>query len=316
MLEIIKYDANKHKILWDSFVLKSNNGTIFHSRKFLSYHKERNFQDCSFLFQNKNNIEALFTGAIIDDVLYSHPGASFGGFIYNQLSFEFGSKIVELLLEFAQQNNLKEIVIVPTPFIYYNQYNEVMEYCLYINGFSVIEYYMSSFVNLESNLLDQLHNRKKRYIKKMEGEIEIELSKDLDSFYPILVNNKLKHKTKPTHTLEELKILMQQFPDEIKLLLSCQNNKIIGGALNFITNKNSCILFYNMIDYEYQSLQVASLQIYASLKWAQENNLKFLDIGVSQLYEGDKIIPHESLINFKEQFGAKAMIRKVMKLNL
>ena len=109
---------------------------------------------------------------------------------------------------------------------------------------------------------------------------------------------------------------MQQFPDEIKLLLSCQNNKIIGGALNFITNKNSCILFYNMIDYEYQSLQVASLQIYASLKWAQENNLKFLDIGVSQLYEGDKIIPHESLINFKEQFGAKAMIRKVMKLNL
>ena len=316
MLEIIKYDANKHKILWDSFVLKSNNGTIFHSRKFLSYHKERNFQDCSFLFQNKNNIEALFTGAIIDDVLYSHPGASFGGFIYNQLSFEFGSKIVELLLEFAQQNNLKEIVIVPTPFIYYNQYNEVMEYCLYINGFSVIEYYMSSFVNLESNLLDQLHNRKKRYIKKMEGEIEIELSKDLDSFYPILVNNKLKHKTKPTHTLEELKILMQQFPDEIKLLLSYQNNKIIGGALNFITNKNSCILFYNMIDYEYQSLQVASLQIYASLKWAQENNLKFLDIGVSQLYEGDKIIPHESLINFKEQFGAKAMIRKVMKLNL
>tara|TARA_B110000263_G_scaffold48656_1_gene40449 strand:+ start:871 stop:1821 length:951 start_codon:yes stop_codon:yes gene_type:complete len=316
MLEIIKYNANKHKILWDLFVLKSNNGTIFHSRKFLSYHKERNFQDCSFLFQNKNNVEALFTGAIIDDVLYSHPGASFGGFIYNQLSFEFGSKIVELLLEFAQQNNLKEIVIVPTPFIYYNQYNEVIEYCLYIKGFSMIEYYISSFVNLESNLLDQLHNRKKRYIKKMENEIEIKLSKDLDGFYPILVNNKLKHKTKPTHTLEELKVLMQQFPDEIKLLLSYQNNKIIGGALNFITNKNSCILFYNMIDYEYQSLQVASLQIYASLKWAQENNLKFLDIGVSQLYEGDKIVPHESLINFKEQFGAKAMIRKVMKLNL
>jgi hypothetical protein len=316
MLEIIKYDANKHEILWDSFVLKSNNGTIFHSRKFLSYHKERSFQDCSFLFQNKNNVEALFTGAIIDDVLYSHPGSSFGGFIYNQLSFEFGSKIVELLLEFAQQNNLKEIVIVPTPFIYYNQYNEVMEYCLYIKGFNVIEYYISSFVNLESNLLDQLHNRKKRYIKKMEGKIEIKLSKDLDAFYPILVNNKLKHKTKPTHTLEELKILMQQFPDEIKLLLSYQNNKIIGGALNFITNKNSCILFYNMIDYKYQNLQVASLQIYASLKWAQENNLKFLDIGVSQLYEGNKIIPHESLINFKEQFGAKAMIRKVMKLNL
>ena len=73
---------------------------------------------------------------------------------------------------------------------------------------------------------------------------------------------------------------------------------------------------YNMINYEYQELQVASLQIYETLKWAYKNKIKFLDIGVSQLYENDKIIPHDSLINFKEQFGSQAMIRKVMKLKL
>ena len=72
----------------------------------------------------------------------------------------------------------------------------------------------------------------------------------------------------------------------------------------------------NMIDYDYQNLQIASIQIYESLKWAKNTQLKFLDIGVSQLYQGNKIIPHESLINFKEQFGAQAMIRKVMKLKL
>ena len=71
-----------------------------------------------------------------------------------------------------------------------------------------------------------------------------------------------------------------------------------------------------MIDYEYQNMQIASLQIYESLIWAKENNLKFFDIGVSQIYENEKIIPHVSLINFKEQFGAKTMIRKVMKLKL
>ena len=48
----------------------------------------------------------------------------------------------------------------------------------------------------------------------------------------------------------------------------------------------------------------------------KKNNLKYLDIGVSQLYIKNEIIPHESLINFKEQFGAQAMIRKVMKLKL
>ena len=51
-------------------------------------------------------------------------------------------------------------------------------------------------------------------------------------------------------------------------------------------------------------------------KWAKENNLRFFDIGVSQIYDNDLIIPHASLINFKEQFGSKTMIRKVMKLKL
>ena len=191
-----------------------------------------------------------------------------------------------------------------------------MEYCLYSKGFNNIEYYISSFVNLENDLISQMHDRKKRYIKKMQGEVEIQESDDLESFYPILINNKLKHKAKPTHTLEELKILMNRFPNQIKLLVSSKDQKIIGGALNFITNDNTCILFYNMIDYDYQHLQIASIQIYESLKWAKNNSLKFLDIGVSQIYKEDKIIPHESLINFKEQFGAQAMIRKVMKLEL
>ena len=63
-------------------------------------------------------------------------------------------------------------------------------------------------------------------------------------------------------------------------------------------------------------MQISSLQIYEALKWAYKNKLRFLDIGVSQLYEGNKIIPHDSLINFKEQFGAQTMIRKVMELTL
>ena len=86
-MKIIKYQDNKHQDLWEHFISESNNGTIFHKRKFLSYHRERNFQDCSLIFKEKDIIQALFSGAIIDNCLYSHPGSSFGGFIYNNLSF-------------------------------------------------------------------------------------------------------------------------------------------------------------------------------------------------------------------------------------
>jgi len=315
-MEIIKYKNNVHEQLWDNYIRESNNGTIFHLRKFLSYHRNRNFNDCSLIFNQKENIKAVFTGAIIDNCLYSHPGASFGGFVYNNISFESSRKMIDLLIEYAKKEKLAEIIIIPPPFIYYQLYNEAMEYCLYYKGFNIAEYYISSFVDLRENIDSQIHSRKKRYIKKIENQIIIKESNDLDSFYPILLDNKSRHGIKPTHTLEELKILMNTFPNKITLLLSYYKNKVIGGALNFITNENTCILFYNMIDYQYKELQSASLQIYASLKWAKGLKLHYLDIGVSQLYEEDNIIPHESLINFKEQFGAKAMIRKVMKLKL
>ena len=41
---------------WENFVKKSNNGTIFHLRRFLNYHQERNFEDCSLMFYEKNII--------------------------------------------------------------------------------------------------------------------------------------------------------------------------------------------------------------------------------------------------------------------
>ena len=316
MLEIIKYDENVHKSIWDNFVKSSNNGTIFHLREFLNYHQSRQFNDCSFIFKEKDKIQGLFSGAVVNNILHSHPGASFGGFVHNDLSFEISNQMIDMLITEAQNKKLNEIVIIPTPFVYYQNYHEVIEYCLYNKGFKDIEYYISSFVDLDNNLIEQMHSRKKRYIKKFENQVKVKLSEDLDSFYPILIENKKKHNATPTHSLDELKLLINKFPDQIKLLLTFKDDKVIGGALNFITNNHTCILFYNMIDYDYQNMQIASIQIYESLKWAKKINLRFFDIGVSQIYDNDLIIPHASLINFKEQFGSKTMIRKVMKLKL
>ena len=173
-MKIIRYKNSEHKDIWDHYIQKSNNGTIFHLRNFLSYHRERSFKDCSFMFYKKGNIEAVFTGAIINNCLHSHPGASFGGFVYNELSFPYANQIVDGLIMAARKLKLIKIVIIPPPFVYYKKYNETMEYCLYSKGFNNIEYYISSFVNLENNLINQMHDRKKRYIKKMQRRINEE----------------------------------------------------------------------------------------------------------------------------------------------
>ena len=43
-----------------------------------------------------------------------------------------------------------------------------------------------SFVDLRMDITNQIHSRKKRYIKKIENQIIVKESNDLDIFYPIL----------------------------------------------------------------------------------------------------------------------------------
>lgn len=84
-MEVVKYDK-KYKDEWEQFVLTSNNGTIFHGRKFLSYHPSDRFKDHSLLFFDKDKILSVFTAVEIErdgkKTIISHQGASYGGFVY------------------------------------------------------------------------------------------------------------------------------------------------------------------------------------------------------------------------------------------
>jgi len=50
---------------WDEFINNSDNGTIFHKRKFFSYHPAGRFSDNSLVITKSNKIIALFPAALI-----------------------------------------------------------------------------------------------------------------------------------------------------------------------------------------------------------------------------------------------------------
>ena len=97
------------KNVWDAFVISSVNGTIFHLRSFLSYHIERQFEDHSLIIEKKGKIIAVFPAAKIikggKNILYSHPGASFGGFVYHDLSYKDADIMVKSLNNYCSNNN-------------------------------------------------------------------------------------------------------------------------------------------------------------------------------------------------------------------
>ena len=314
-IKVLKFSDSLNKE-WDEFVLSSYNGTIFHLRKFLSYHIERKFDDNSLVFIKKKKIIAVLPAALIKsskgNMLKSHPGASYGGFVYKKLSFNNCDLILKSLNKYCLSNNIKSIFLVPTPQLYYNNYNENLLYAMLWNNYKIVESYISSIVDLQScsDTIDCLSDRKKRYINKIDNNIHVKWTKDIDSFYPILVSNKKIHGVKPTHTLEELKTLIKIMPDSFSLLMTYYNNIPIGGTFNFITNKKVLLVFYNMIDYQYQKYHPATYQLYKVLEWSKIKKFHFVDFGVSQrATKLDTLSPHYSLINFKEQFGSNGMLR-------
>ena len=329
-ISIRKYN-NTDKEDWDNFVIKSSNGTLFHLRKFLCYHIKRKFKDHSIIFEKKGKIIAVFSGAIIETtgglILHSHPGASYGGFVYTQLTFKDCEIIIEILEQYLYNNKINEIKFVQAPNIYSSSIDETLEYALIWHNYIPIENYISSIIKIQDNVNDNLEaiiklkNRSKSYFDKVikQGNITFKWENDFNTFYPILVQNKKKHNSKPTHTLKELKKLDNLLPKQLHLLLMYSQNIPIGGTLVLSGNKNVGIIFYNMIDYKYSSFQPATLQTIESIKWASKKCFKYLDFGVSQNPRAkDPTTPSKSLIQFKEECGAFVCIRKTFhkKINL
>ena len=304
---------------WDDFVNGSNNGTIFHLRSFLSYHIDRKFIDHSLVFEKKGGITALFPAAEINNngtkILHSHPGASFGGFVFNFLSFEDANLLITTFEKYCKDKKFDKTFFVDTPAIYDIKTDQTLNYLLHWQKYKIEEYYISSIIDIRLNndSLEFLHARKKRYVKSYleDNDLTIKWKNDFDQFYPILVDNKKKHNVTPTHSLEELVKLNELHPGKLHLLLLYHKKILIGGTLNFIINRKCGMVFYNMISYNYSSLQPATIQIYESINWAKEYNLNYLDLGVSQQPKAENpITPHPSLIKFKEQLGATTIIRK------
>ena len=322
MLSIKKYTA-KNIILWNNFINTSNNGTIFQSQSFLKYHLKRKFIDNSLIFKKKNKIIAVLPAVKHQSknqlTLYSHPGASYGGIIIpNEISFKTINEIIQSLEFYCIQNGFKSIILINTPIIYFNKPNESINYLLYWNQYFIKELYISHAVDLSSynHIGDFLSKRKQRYIKNSTqlSKFKIKPSDNFYQFYQILSKSKKTYKTKPTHSLKELISLKKIFPKQCELLITSMDKKVVGGALLFFANKKVSLVFYNVVDESFRNSQLSSYQLFKCMEFSKKRGVSFVDFGVSHTPEqNNPLAPKLSLIKFKEQFGARGVIRTIYK---
>ncbi len=319
-MEIIEYN-HEWKEKWDNFVLASNNGTMFHLQKFFDYHKPGKFTFNHLMFVEKGEIKAVLPGSLKDGIFESPVGASYGSIVTGDITFKEALNYVEMLIDYGKKNGFKEFYLTPAPMIYEQYQNQNLDFAMLWSGFKFSLHYISSAIKLdkERDIISRFHASTRRNIRKSlsNPDIRVEINDKYDEFYPILLENKSRHNVKPTHSYDDLIKLTELLPDNLKLFMVYYKDKPIAGSSMFFANKTVAICFYNMLYYDYQYLKPIQRVMYEVVKYSTENGYQYVDIGVSQDTKAENpMTPSINLIDFKEKFDAKTIMRNTFNIKL
>ena len=82
MIKALSYAPNL-KDIWNNFNKNAKNGLFMFDRGYMDYHSDR-FEDHSLMFYDDEKLIALLPCNLSQNILYSHQGLTFGGFIVDE----------------------------------------------------------------------------------------------------------------------------------------------------------------------------------------------------------------------------------------
>jgi hypothetical protein len=302
---------------WDSFCTQANQATLLHTRRFLSYHGDR-FTDCSLLIENDGCLSGVFPAAVHpqhDNIVVSHPGATYGGIVHSgELRGErMLDTMVAIFKHFARQGFVKlNYKVVPS--FYHRRPSQDDLYALFRLGAVRPRCDISSTIDLVNR--SKFSERRRRGLKKAlkSGVAITSGTKCLPAFWDVLSENlERKHGVTPVHTLAEMALLLERFPENIHCICGTFKEQIVSGVLLFSTPTADHAQYISSSDRGYE-LSALDLVFDHCISNAIRMGKQWFDFGIST-ESGGKIL-NEGLYRFKTEFGAGAFVHEFYEIDL
>lgn len=303
---------------WDRFIAeKSVNGTFLQSRRFLNYHPEGRFQDCSLMIYNsKNNLAAICPACeIINEgkrTFFSHKGTTFGGIIVDKKhhNAKYITALIAELKEYLKEAGYDEAYLKMTSDIFSSIESDLFQYAFQYHGFqeykelSTYIHYASYKAEILSNFAQGKRTNVHNCIK--EGLEVRELTEDaqIAEFYDILCENLEKYDTKPVHTLEELlEFKNSRLTEECGFFGVYMGEEMIAGSMMFYFDRAGCAhTQYLAARQAYNKLSPMTFMYYSMIVEMKERGYKNISWGTATEDLGRVL--NMGLITSKEDFGS------------
>ena len=314
MVTVRKYYDSDNEV-WNKFNASSKNSLFMFDRNYMDYHKDR-FKDHSLMFWEEDKLIAIFPASEREKELVSHGGLTYGGFISDsKMKQHTMNECFERLIEYARDNDFKEIYYKIIPHIYHEQPSEEDLYSLFVNKAELIRVEAATVINL-TNPLKMPKGRKAQISRARREEVVIEERSSLQDFenFINLENQVLseRHETKAVHTGAELKLLKDRFPENIHLFIANYNGEMIAGTVVYEYDQ---VVHTQYMAANDMARQIGALDLAIStvIEKYKESKL-WLDFGIST--ENSGMILNTGLISQKEGFGGRTDVYQMWKIVL
>lgn len=299
---------------WNEFVTRSKNGTFLFDRRYMDYHSDR-FEDHSLMFYREGHLYALLPANEENETWYSHHGLTYGGLVMNEkCCASMVRDFFMLLNDYLREQGFSHVVYKHIPWIYATQPAEEDLFAIVnVCRAQLHARDIASVVMLGRRL--PFSTLRRRGVKKgQQMGLCVKEQTDFTLYWQMLEQHLWqKFHAKPVHSLDEIMLLKNYFPDNIRLMTVCKDDVIWGGTLLYDcgqTVKTQYIMasevgrHHGALDFLFCSL----LDCYET-----EGRL-FFDFGTSNRVDNDDL--NDSLIFQKEGFGARAVCYDIYKYDL
>jgi Acetyltransferase (GNAT) domain len=303
---------------WEDLIGRSCNGTFMHTRRLISYHEDR-FADLSLLLENhRGHVAGVFPAAehpADPRMVVSHPGLTYGGVVHD--GSVCGASMVGALESIAEHYRglgYQKLRYKAVPAIYHSRPAEDDLYALYRLGARRFRSDLSATIDLANR--GRVTQRRVRSRKRAlaEGVRTEESWADVAAFWPVLEQNlTYRHGASPVHSLAEIQMLHDRFPEDVLLIAARIGAELVGGAVMFVAGPVMHMQYTATTD-RGRATTATDPVMEHGIELGVKRGCRYFDFGVCTVDEGRSL--DQDLYRFKVSFGAGGVVYDHYELDL
>lgn len=289
---------------WNAFLTRSKNATFLFDRRYMDYHSDR-FTDASLMVYRRQRLWAVLPANRVGQVLYSHQGLTYGGLVIDwKATATEVCEAMQAINDHLRAEGVTKVVYKAIPAVYSLMPADEPLYALTeVCRARLTSRDIASVIDREAALpLSELRRRGRR--KAQHQGVSVRYLDDFATFWQLLTDNlRTKYNARPVHTLDEITLLHDRFPDNIRLYAAFLGDEMVAGTVLYVTPR---VVKTQYISASPRGKEVCALDmLFPQLLTDMPGKQRFLDMGTSAM--DDSTALKRPLIFQKEGFGARAV---------